>query len=81
MPLNADRDRCFRLSGLDSSERSGCTELKANGVPSTVSRVEMVTTRTSDQDQTRQIGQNGSLACNEGQLCEKPGGQHRLDGE
>jgi hypothetical protein len=38
--------------------------------------MEVATNRTSDQDQTLQKSQNGSLACIEGKLCEKPG---RLD--
>ena len=71
----------FRMSGLDRSERSGRTEWKANRVPITVSSGEVAINETSDQDQTQQIGQNGSLVCNEGQLCEKSGRQHRLDGE
>ncbi|KAF8504745.1 hypothetical protein F5888DRAFT_1886812 [Russula emetica] len=67
------------LSGPDSSERSGRIEWKANRVPITLSRMEVAINRTSDQDQTPQTSQSGSLAYIEGQLCEKPGRQRRLD--
>jgi len=68
-----------RVSGPDSSERSGRIERKANRVPITLSSMEVAINRTSDQDQTPQTSQNGSHACIERQLCEKPGGQRRFD--
>ncbi|KAF8504759.1 hypothetical protein F5888DRAFT_781973 [Russula emetica] len=68
------------LSGPDSSKRSGRIEWKANRVPITLSRMEVaINSRTSDQDQTPQTSQNGSLAYIEGQVCEKPGGQRKLE--
>ena len=86
IPLNANCDRCCNLSGLDSSERSGRTEWKANIVPNPMSRMEVAINRTFDEDQTQQSSQNGSLAYIEGQLCEKPStgrrrqqSQHRPD--
>jgi len=68
------------LSGLDSSKRSGRIEWKANRVPITLSNMEVaINSRASGQDQTPQTNQNGSHACIEGQLCEKPSRQRRLD--
>ncbi|KAN0125617.1 hypothetical protein V8E52_000824 [Russula decolorans] len=67
------------LSGPDSSERSSRIERKANKVPITLSSMEVAINRTSDQDQTPQTSQNGSHACIEGQMCEKPGRQRRFD--
>ncbi|KAN0125627.1 hypothetical protein V8E52_000834 [Russula decolorans] len=62
------------------SKRSGRIEWKANRVSITLSNMEAaINSRTSGQDQTPQTSQNGSHACIEGQLCEKPGRQHRLD--
>jgi hypothetical protein len=58
------------LGGLDSSEQSGRIEWTANRVPFTLSRMEAATNKTSDQDQTPQRSQNGSIVCIEGQLCE-----------
>jgi hypothetical protein len=78
-PLNVNCDRCCSLNGLDSSEPSGLVEWNANRVPITLSRLEVAIHRTSNQDQTPRTSQNGSLACIEGQLCEKPDGQRRLD--
>ena len=77
--LNANCGRCCSLDELDSNERSGRIEWKANRVPITLSGVEVAISRTSDQDQMPQTGQNGLHACIEGQLCEKNGGQCRLD--
>ena len=77
--LNADSDRCFRLSGLDRDNRSDRTEWKANRVPIAVSRIEVAINRTSDQDQTRQTSQDGSIACIDGHLCEKPVRQLGVD--
>jgi hypothetical protein len=68
------------MSGLDSRERRGRIESSANGVPIELTRVEVTINRTSDQDHTPQMSRNGSLACIEEQLCEKPGNQHGLDG-
>ncbi|KAI0278274.1 hypothetical protein BGY98DRAFT_549412 [Russula aff. rugulosa BPL654] len=67
------------LSGLDSSERSGRIEWRANQVPITLSHVEVTINRTSDQNHTPQTSENGSLACIEEQLCEKPDKQRGLD--
>ena len=78
IPFNANCGRCRRLSGLDSSEQSGGIEWKANRVPIAVS-MEMTINMTSDQNQTQQMSQSCSLACIEGQLCEKAGGQHNLE--
>ena len=53
-------------------------EWRANQVPITLSRVQVIN-KTSDQDHTPQTSENGSLACIEGQLCEKPDKQRGLD--
>ena len=78
IPFNANCGRCSRVNGLDSTEQSGRIEWKANRVPIAVS-MEVAINRTSDQDQTQQRSQNCSLACIEGQQCEKAGRQHKLD--
>ena len=78
IPFRSNCDRCFRLSGLPSSEQSGPIEWKSNRVPIAVS-MEVAISRTSDQDQTQQTSQNSSLAFTEGQLREKAGGQYKLD--
>ena len=78
IPFNANCGRFCRLSGSDSSEQSGGIEWKANRVPIAVS-MKVAINRTSDQDQTQQMSQNCSLACIEGQQCEKAGRQHKLD--
>ena len=54
-------------------------EWRANQVPITLSPMEVTINRTSDQDHTPRTSENGSLACIEEQLCEKPGKQHGLD--
>jgi len=61
------------------SERSGRIEWKAKRVPITLRDMEVAINRTFDQDQTPQTSQNGSHTCIEGQPCEKPGRQCRLD--
>ena len=78
-PLNAYCDRCCSVSGLESNERSGRLEWRVNPVPITLSRVEVTINRTCDQDRTPQTCQNGSLACIEERLWEKPGKQCELD--
>ena len=69
------------MNGLDSTERSGRMEWRAHRVPITLNRVQVTINRTSDQDLTPQMGQNGSHACIEEQMCEnfKPGKQRGLD--
>ena len=44
-----------------------------------LSGMEITIKRTSDEDQTRQMSQNGSLAYTEGQACKTPGKQDRFD--
>ena len=44
-----------------------------------LSRVQVTVNRTSDQDHMPQTSENGSLACIEEQLYEKPGKQRGLD--
>ena len=78
-PLNANCGRYCRPRRLDSSERSGRTGWKSNRETITVSRRGVAINRTFDEDQTLQASQSGSLACIEGQLCEKHCSQHRLD--
>ena len=73
--LNANCGRFHSLSELDSSLRSGRIEWNANRV----SRVVVTISRTSYQDQTPEMSQKGSLTFIEGQLCEKPDRQRRLD--
>ena len=79
IPLDANRDRCCRPSGLDSVERSGRLEWNANPVPIALTRVEVTINRTTDQDLTPQTSRNGSLACIEEQLFEKSGKRRGLD--
>jgi hypothetical protein len=67
------------MSDHVSLQRSGRIEWQASRVPITPSRMEVAVNTTSDQDQTPQTSQNGSVACIEGRLCEKPGRQRRLD--
>ena len=52
---------------------------KENRVPITLSGMEITINRTSDEGQTRQTSQNGSLAYTEGQECKTPGKQDMVD--
>ena len=52
---------------------------RANRIPIMPSGMEMTINRTSDEDQTRQTSQNGSLAYTGGQVCKTPDKQDRLD--
>ena len=74
---------CCSPNGLDSIERPGSDriEWRVHRVPITLNRVQVTINRTSDQDLTPQMSQNGSHACIEEQMCEdlKPGKQRGLD--
>ncbi len=75
--------RCRRQ--ICPTEPNGCAEQKANRVPippTQLSRMEVAIPEMYEQDetpQTTQHGSAGSLIDVEGQLYEKPAGQHKLD--